>query len=134
MRTAITLRAAHAGEANPSEQFVADLYAELADQAKTRVAPDAHQITVRRGRLALAAIAAGVAVAGGTAIVTDAFNHAAVAPSVAQAFLTARFLFQWAIAKSAQARVSPLGKKRKGPAWFGQAGPPERVPSTRKQQ
>jgi hypothetical protein len=85
VRTAITLRTAHAGEANPSEHFVADLYEKLADQAKTRVAPDAHQITVRRGRLALAAVAAGVAVAGGTVIVTDAFYHPASAPSVAQA-------------------------------------------------
>jgi hypothetical protein len=85
VRTAITLRAAHPGEANPSEQFVADLYDKLADQAKTRVAPDAHQITVRRGRLALAAVAAGVAVAAGTAIVTDEFNHHVAAPSVAQA-------------------------------------------------
>jgi hypothetical protein len=85
VRTAITLRAAHPGEANPSEQFVSDLYESLADQARTGVAPDAHQITLRRGRLALAAVAAGVAVAGGTVIVTDAFDHATVAPSVAQA-------------------------------------------------
>jgi hypothetical protein len=85
VRTAIALRAAHPGEANPSEEFVSNLYESLADQAKTRVAPDAHQITVRRGRLALAAVAACAAVAGGTVIVTDAFNHAAVAPSVAQA-------------------------------------------------
>jgi hypothetical protein len=85
VRTAITLRTAHAGEANPSEQFVADLYEKLADQAKTRVAPDAHQITVRRGRLALVAVAAGVVVAAGTAVVTDTFNHHVAAPSVAQA-------------------------------------------------
>jgi hypothetical protein len=85
VRTAITLRTAHPGEANPSEEFVADLYEKLVDQAKPRVAPDARQITVRRGRLALAAVAAAVAVAGGTVIVTDAFNHSAAAPSVAQA-------------------------------------------------
>ncbi|HTC69118.1 MAG TPA: hypothetical protein VK662_06075 [Acidothermaceae bacterium] len=85
VRTAITLRAAHPGEANPSEQFVADLYEKLADQAKTEVAPDAHQVTLRRGRLALAAVAAAVAVAGGTVAITDAFNHSAAAPSVAQA-------------------------------------------------
>ena len=85
VRTAIALRAAHPGEADPSDQFVSDLYERLADQARTRVAPDAHKVTVRRGRLALAAVAAGVAVAGGTVVVTDAFNHPAAAPSVAQA-------------------------------------------------
>ena len=85
VRTAITLRAAHPGEANPSEQFVADLYEQLATQAKTRVTPDTHQVTVRRGRLALAAVAAAFAVAGGTVAITDAFNHAPSAPSVAQA-------------------------------------------------
>jgi hypothetical protein len=84
VRTAITLRAAHAGEADPSDQFVSDLYESLADQARNTVAPDAHQVTVRRGRLALAAVAAGVAVAGGTVFVTEAFNHPAAAPSVAQ--------------------------------------------------
>jgi hypothetical protein len=85
VRTAIALRAAHPGDSNPSEEFVSDLYESLADQAKIRVAPNGHQMTVRRGRLALAAVAAGVAVAGGTVIATDAFNHSAVAPSVAQA-------------------------------------------------
>ncbi|MDQ1552500.1 MAG: hypothetical protein QOD50_1922, partial [Actinomycetota bacterium] len=85
VRTAITLRAAHPGEANPSDQFVSDLYKRLAEQAKTGVAPDAHQVTVRRGRLALAAVAAGVAVAGGTVVVTDAFDLSASAPSIAQA-------------------------------------------------
>jgi len=84
VRTAITLRAAHPGEANPSEEFVSDLYERLTDQARTP-ARDTHQRTVRRGRLALAAVAAGVAVAGGTVIVADAFNHGAVAPTVAQA-------------------------------------------------
>jgi hypothetical protein len=85
VRTAITLRAAHPGEANPSEQFVSDLYESLAEQDLARVAPEAHQIAVRRGRLALAAVAAGVALAGGTVIVTESLNHGAVAPSIAQA-------------------------------------------------
>jgi hypothetical protein len=85
VRTAIMLRAAHPGEANPSEQFVTGLYEKLATQAKTGVTPDAHQITVRRGRLALAAVAAAFAVAGGTVAITDAFNHSPAAPSVAQA-------------------------------------------------
>jgi hypothetical protein len=81
VRTAITLRAAHPGEADPSEQFVSSLYESLADQART---PDARQVTVRRGRLALAAVAAGVVVAGGAVAVTEAFHHPATAPSVAQ--------------------------------------------------
>jgi hypothetical protein len=85
VHTAITLRAARPGEANPSEQFVSDLYERLADQARTGVAHDTHQVTLRRGRLAVAAVAAGVAVAGGTVIVTAALNHATVAPSGAQA-------------------------------------------------
>jgi hypothetical protein len=85
VRTAITLRAAHPGEANPSEQFVAALYESLADQDKTRSAPDADRVTVGRGRLALAAVAACAAVAGGTVVVTDALHHPAAAPSIAQA-------------------------------------------------
>jgi hypothetical protein len=85
VRTAITLRAAHPGEANPSEQFVSGLYESLAKQARSQAAPDAHQMTVRRGRLALAAVAAGLAVAGATVAVTAAFNHPAASPSVAEA-------------------------------------------------
>jgi hypothetical protein len=85
VRTAIALRAAQPGESNPSEQFVSDLYERLADQAETRIAPEGRQVTVRRGRLALAAVAAGVAVAGGTVVVTDALNLSADAPSIAQA-------------------------------------------------
>jgi len=82
VRTAIALRAGRPGEADPSDQFVSTLYESLAEQAKT--APEGRQVTVRRGRLALAAVAAGVAVAGGTVVVTDAFHHPAATPSVAQ--------------------------------------------------
>ena len=85
VRTAITLRAARPGEANPSEQFVSALYESLADQAKTRSAPQAHQVRLRRGRLALAAVAASAAVAGGTVVVTDALHHPTTAPTIAQA-------------------------------------------------
>jgi hypothetical protein len=84
LRTAITLRAAHPGEANPSDQFVSTLYESLAEQEKTRVLPQAHQLTVRRGRLAIAAVAACAAVVGSTVIVTDTLHHSAGAPSIAQ--------------------------------------------------
>jgi hypothetical protein len=84
VRTAITLRAAHPGEANPSEQFVSTLYESLAEQEKARGVPQAHQLTARRGRLALAAVAACAAVVGGTVIVTDTLHHHAGAPSIAQ--------------------------------------------------
>jgi hypothetical protein len=84
--TAITLRAAQPGQAHPSEQFVSDLYQSLAEHAKTTDATDApRHVTLRRGRLALAAVAAGVAVAGATVAVTDTFDHPGVAPSLTAA-------------------------------------------------
>jgi hypothetical protein len=86
LRTAIALRVAHPGEANPDDRFVSDLYESLAaDQARTRVAPGVHQLKRRRVRIALATAAAVVVLVGGTTVVTEGFNHAALTPSASEA-------------------------------------------------
>jgi hypothetical protein len=84
LRTAIALRAARPGEARPSEQFVSDLYHKLSDQAPSLDAPDARPVAMRRGRFALAAVAAGVVLVGGTVVATEAFTHP-VSPATAHA-------------------------------------------------
>jgi hypothetical protein len=85
LRTAIALRAARPGDAGPDEKFVSDLYEDLANHAPSPVAPDARPLTMRRGRLALAAVAASVVLVGGTAAATEALNQGAVAPAAVQA-------------------------------------------------
>jgi hypothetical protein len=81
LRTAIALRAARPGEARPSEQFVSDLYQKLSDQAPSPAAPDARRVTMRRGRFALAAVAASAVLVGGTVAATDAFTHTPATPA-----------------------------------------------------
>ena len=85
LRTAITLRAARPGDGNPDEQFVAELYEHLADQAKANVVPITRPVDLRRGRAALAAVAASVVLVGGTAALTEALTPAAVVPAVVPA-------------------------------------------------
>jgi hypothetical protein len=76
LRTAIALRAARPGDASPDEQFVSNLYEELATQASSPVVPIARPAKLHRRRTALAAVAAGVVLVGGTAVATEAFNQA----------------------------------------------------------
>jgi hypothetical protein len=85
LRAAIALRAARPGEANPDEQFIADLYEELAEPTSAQVVPTARPVRMRRGRTALAAVAAGVVLVGGTAVATEAFNQGGVVPAAVQA-------------------------------------------------
>jgi hypothetical protein len=85
LRTAIELRAARPGEAKPDEQFVSNLYQRLADQATSRAVPDARPVTMRRGRFALAAVAAGAVLVGGTVAATEAFTVTGTTPVIAQA-------------------------------------------------
>jgi hypothetical protein len=75
LRTAIALRAARPGDAIPDEAFVSGLYEELADQASPPVSSNVHPIRSRRVRTALVAVAASVALVGGTFIVTESFNN-----------------------------------------------------------
>jgi hypothetical protein len=85
LQTAVELRAARPGEAKPDEQFVANLYQRLADQAASSAVPDARLVTMRRGRLALAAVAAGAVLVGGTVAATEAFTVTGTTPAIAQA-------------------------------------------------
>jgi hypothetical protein len=85
LRTAIELRAARPGEAKPDEQFVSNLYQRLADQATSRAVPDARPVTMRRGRLALAAVAAGAVLVGGTVAATEALTVTGATPVIARA-------------------------------------------------
>jgi len=86
LRMAISLRAARPGDALPDEGFVDRLHQELAEQADHRVLPLARQDSVRRRRrTAIAAIAAGLVLVGGTAAVTEAVDQGAVSPAAVPA-------------------------------------------------
>jgi hypothetical protein len=81
LRTAIELRAARPGDATPDEQFVSDLYQSLAEQANSSPTANVHPFRVRRARTALVAVAASVALVGGTYVATESFNQAPTAPA-----------------------------------------------------
>jgi hypothetical protein len=85
LRAAIELRGARPGDAAPDEQFVSQLYQELADEASSRVVPIDRPVKARRGRVALASIAAGVALVGGTVVATQAIDQGTLAPAAVQA-------------------------------------------------
>jgi hypothetical protein len=85
LRAAISLRAARPGDTLPDDGFVDRLYQELAGQADHRVVPLARQGKVRRRRTAIAAIAAGLVLVGGTAAVTEAVDQGAVSPAAVPA-------------------------------------------------
>jgi hypothetical protein len=76
LRTAIELRAARPGDANPDEQFVSDLYQKLAEQADASPAANVHPLRMRRARSALVAAAASFALVGGTYVATESFSQA----------------------------------------------------------
>ncbi len=76
LRTAIELAAARPDEAAPDPQFVTRLHQELADQAGT--APIVPMVRPRpRGRVALVAVAAGLALVGATVAATESIDHPA---------------------------------------------------------
>ena len=85
LRTAISLRSARPGEGVPDDGFVGQLYEELAEQADRRIVPISRQGKVRRRRTAIAAIAAGLVLVGGTAAVTEEFGQGAVTPAAVPA-------------------------------------------------
>jgi hypothetical protein len=78
VRTAIDLRAARPGEAQPDGQFVSDLYQKLHDQMSAAGtsggAFEARRVR-GRGKLALAAVAASAALIAGTVAVTESMNQ-----------------------------------------------------------
>jgi hypothetical protein len=85
LQTAIELRAARPGEAKPDEQFVSNLHQRLSDQAASRAVPDVRPVTMRRGRLVLAAVAASAVLVGGSVAATEAFTATGATPAIAQA-------------------------------------------------
>jgi hypothetical protein len=84
LRAAIALRAARPGDATPDERFVSDLHQRLAEQAATPVAANIHPIRARRPRAALVAVAAGLALVGGTFVATETLQHSNVTTSALQ--------------------------------------------------
>jgi hypothetical protein len=85
LRTAIALRASRPGDALPDEAFLSGLYEELAEQANSEVVPITRPVKVRRRRTALAAVAAGLVLVGGTAAATEVLSQGAVSPAAVQA-------------------------------------------------
>jgi hypothetical protein len=82
LRTAIALRAARPGDANPDEQFVSDLYQKLTEQADASPAATVHPLRMRRARTALVAVAASFALVGGTYVATESFNQSPATTAV----------------------------------------------------
>jgi hypothetical protein len=96
LRVAIALRAARPGDSVPDENFVAELHEQLADNLSPAKQTNIHPLRMHRGRAALVAVAAGLALVGGTAAVTEIANTATVQQSATavpqgQALRTASF-------------------------------------------
>lgn len=90
LRMAIALRAERPGDAQPDEEFVSRLYQELKAQVSSPTGPGVQAVRMTgpsagtnrmsRGRLALAAIAAGLVLVAGTAAITGEFKQGRTAP------------------------------------------------------
>jgi hypothetical protein len=96
LRVAIALRAARPGDAVPDETFVAELHEQLAENLSPSEPPNIHPLKRHRARAALVAVAAGLALVGGTFAVTESSNKATVHQSASavphgQALRTATF-------------------------------------------
>jgi hypothetical protein len=71
LRVAVALRAARPGDSMPDENFVAELHDQLADTLSQSAQTNIRPLKVHRGRVALISVAAGLALVGGTAAVTE---------------------------------------------------------------
>jgi hypothetical protein len=96
LRVAIALRAARPGDAAPDETFVAALHEKLADNLSPAEQTNVRPLKLHRGRAAIVAVAAGLALVGGTVAVTESSNKATVQQSATavpqgQALRTATF-------------------------------------------
>ena len=96
VRAAIALRAARPGDATPDETFIAELHEQLAEDLHPTERTNVQPLKVHRGRAALVAVAAGLALVGGTFVVTELSNPAHVQQSATavpqgQALRTATF-------------------------------------------
>lgn len=81
LRTAINLRSARPGDMLPDDEFVDRLHEKLAAQADPRVVPMTRPARARRRRTAIAAVAAGLVLVGGTAAVTETVDQGTVSPA-----------------------------------------------------
>jgi hypothetical protein len=77
LRAAIALRAARPGDATPDEEFVADLYKNLADERGAPNESAVRPLRMRRTRAALIGVAASIALIGATFAATEASNNGA---------------------------------------------------------
>jgi hypothetical protein len=94
LRVAIALRAARPGDAKPDETFVAELHEQLARDLSPSVQSNVRPLRMPRARAALIAVAAGVALVGGTFALTETSNtaqQAAIGVPHGQALRTATF-------------------------------------------
>jgi hypothetical protein len=96
VRVAIALRAARPGDAIPDETFVAELHEQLADNLNSSEHANVHPLKRHRARAALVAVAAGLALVGGTVAVTETTTRTTVQQSATavpqgQALRTATF-------------------------------------------
>jgi hypothetical protein len=96
IRVAIALRAARPGDAMPDETFVAELHQQLADNLSPAEQTNIRPLKIHRGRAALVAVAAGLALVGGTFALTEASDKPTVQQSATavpqgQAIRTATF-------------------------------------------
>jgi hypothetical protein len=81
IRVAIALRAARPGDAMPDETFVAELHQQLSEDLSPSEQTNVHPLRVHRARAAVVAVAAGLALVGGTAAVTEIANTTTVQQS-----------------------------------------------------
>jgi hypothetical protein len=96
LRVAIALRAARPGDSVPDENFVAELHEQLAEDLSGSEQTHLHPLKVRRGRVALISVAAGLALIGGTFAFAETINKPTVQQSATavphgQALRTASF-------------------------------------------
>jgi cytochrome b6-f complex iron-sulfur subunit len=81
LRVAIDLRAARPGDGVPDETFVAELHEQLAQDLSPAEQTNIHPLKMRRGRVALVSVAAGLALVGGTLAVAETTNKPTVQQS-----------------------------------------------------
>ena len=74
VRVAIALRAARPGDAIPDDAFVAELHEQLANDLNSSEQTNVRPLKMRRARVALVSVAAGLALVGGTFAATELSN------------------------------------------------------------
>jgi hypothetical protein len=78
---AIALRAARPGDAAPDDTFVAALHARLTEDFSPSEQSNVRPLKTHRARAAIVAVAAGLALVGGTAAITEIANSSPVQQS-----------------------------------------------------